>query len=63
MITPENGAQFIDTRYWRPVTLFGLSTDTKPTENTANGAAFIEMDTGTLYFFDAENQEWLEWGG
>lgn len=61
MITPENGAQFIDTRYWRPKTFYGLSTDTKPTENIVNGSAFIEMDTGTLYFFDQAGKTWLEW--
>ena len=40
----------------------GLSTDSKPTENVPNGAAFIEMDTGKLYFYDADNQQWREWG-
>lgn len=38
----------------------GLSTDTKPTENVANGTIFIEMDTGKLYMFDLENEEWKE---
>ena len=63
MITPANGALWIETRYRRPVTLYGLSTDQKPTENIVNGSAFIEMDTGTLYFFDQTNSSWLEWGG
>ena len=35
-----------------------LSTDTKPTENIENGSVLIEMDTGTVYFFDLENEEW-----
>lgn len=48
MITPENGAQYITNRYWRPQTFFGLSTDTKPTDNIVNGSVFIEMDTATL---------------
>lgn len=39
----------------------GLSTDAKPT-TTENGAVFIEMDTSKVYFFDAGNSEWLEWG-
>lgn len=43
-------------------TLYGTSTDTKPTEGVGNGWAFVEMDTGTLYFFDGEGQQWLEWG-
>lgn len=41
---------------------YGLSTDTKPTEGVGNGSAFIEMDTSKVYFFDAGNSEWLEWG-
>ncbi len=40
----------------------GLSTDEKPTslgdENIENGSIFIEIDTGKLFFFDAENEEW-----
>ncbi len=39
-----------------------LSTDTKPTEGIANGSVCIEMDTGKIYFYDAANAEWLEWG-
>ena len=39
----------------------GLSSDEKPIA-TENGAAFIEMDTSKVYFFDAGNSEWLEWG-
>ena len=44
-------------------TFFGLSTDDKPSATKVNnGATFIEMDTGKIYFFDAENSEWVEWG-
>ena len=42
----------------------GLSTDEKPTEyngkKIANGSAFIEIDTGTVYLFDIESEEWKE---
>lgn len=38
-------------------TYVGLSTDDKP-EGVANGSIFIEMDTGTVYFYDAEGEEW-----
>lgn len=38
----------------------GLSTDTKPTENIGNGSSFIEMDTGKIYFYNAETEQWLE---
>lgn len=43
------------------VELYGLSTDTKPTTGVMNGSSFVEMDTGKLYFFDAEGSEWKEW--
>ena len=42
-------------------TLYGLSTDTKPT-NVNNGTCFVEMDTGKVYFFDAAGSQWLEPG-
>lgn len=35
----------------------GLSTDSKPM-NLDNGATFLEMDTGEIYFFDKENNMW-----
>lgn len=41
---------------------YGLSTDEKPTD-ALNGACFIEMDTGKIYFFDAANESWIEFGG
>lgn len=44
------------------VELRGLSTDTKPTtidnKKIDNGSIFVEIDTGTIYFYDLENQEW-----
>ena len=40
---------------------YGLSTDAKPTD-ALNGACFIEMNTGKIYFFDADNATWREWG-
>ena len=53
------------TSYEPGTTLFqfaGLSTDTKPTgDSVQNGSSYIEMDTGKLYFFDAEGSEWKEW--
>ena len=38
----------------------GLSTDTKPTE-TANGSVFLEIDTGKVFCYDAENKTWIAW--
>ena len=44
--------------------LRGLSTDTKPTEKDgkeiANGSVFVEINTGKIFFFDAENKQWKE---
>ena len=46
-------------------TFAGLSTDTKPTgDNIQNGSTYIEMNTGKLFFYDAEGaagEEWKEW--
>lgn len=40
----------------------GLSTDTKPTtidgKLIGNGSAFIEIDTGKVLFYNADNQTW-----
>lgn len=41
----------------------GLKDDTKPTAGVRNGSSFIEMNTGKVYIFDAENGEWDEIGG
>lgn len=44
--------------------LRGLSTDTKPTEigdeKVDNGSVFIEINTGKIFMYDFENQEWGE---
>ena len=37
----------------------GLSTDEKPTD-TANGATFIEIDTGDIYMFDETSGQWYK---
>ena len=45
------------------VDLRGLSTDTIPTSLTdgaiENGSSFIAIDTGDVYFYDGENEEWI----
>ena len=52
-----------DGKYMSAVTLYGLSTDTKPT-NVGNGSRFIEIDnvgkadTPSEFVFDAENATW-----
>lgn len=46
------------------VELRGLSTDTKPTtlggKTIENGSVFIEIDTGKMYMYDLENEQWKE---
>lgn len=46
------------------VELRGLSTDDKPTEvngsKIENGSMFIEIDTGKIYMYDLENEQWKE---
>ena len=41
----------------------GLSTDSKPTiaqyPSMMNGSSFFEMDTKKLYYYDAENAQWV----
>ena len=49
MVTVDNGT----------TTYNGLSTDEKPI-NGRNGDAYIEIDTGKLFMYDAENAEWKE---
>lgn len=42
-----------------PHELYGLSTDTKPTE-VPNASVFYEMDTKAVFMFCAQNKRWLE---
>jgi len=37
----------------------GLSTDTKPAM-AANGSSFLEMDTGDMYYWDADSEAWIK---
>ena len=39
---------------------YGLSTDTKPTENVATGSVFLEVDTGKTFLYDEEGEDWTE---
>ena len=51
-------------KYWgsalNDVTVYCLSTDTKPTENMYNGFKCVEIDTGAKYFFDGKSNDWVE---
>ena len=38
-------------------TIYGKSTDVKPTERIGNGSVFHEIDTSKTYLFDEEHKE------
>lgn len=40
----------------------GLSTDTKPS-GAPNGSMFMEINTGKVFMYDAENDYWYQIGG
>ena len=47
----------------KPMELYGLSTDEKPTEKFGhttipNGSTFVEMDTLNVYFYDSDSDSW-----
>ena len=39
---------------------YGLHDDDKPTTGVPNASVFYEMDTQTLYMFDADSGDWVE---
>lgn len=46
-------------------TLYGISADTKPTESynglpIANGSAYVEIDTGYVYLYNAAGTAWVK---
>lgn len=63
MVTQDKQWQTVGSKDTKNTVFYGMSTDEKPIANTANGSVFIEMDTAKLYFYDAENTTWYEFGG
>lgn len=59
MVTNAKAAQAIAGRFVLPTTLYGLSTDTKPTD-VANGPTFYEIDTDKMYRFNYSGATWTE---
>ena len=55
MITNASTANYIT----KPHEIYGLSTDTKPTD-VPNASAFYEMDNKKMWLYDEENSKWLE---
>ena len=62
MVTADKKTQEVAGQMTTNVTLYGLSTDSKPVD-CGNGSAFVEMDTGKVYFFNAAASAWAEFGG
>ena len=61
MISKKYGSQYDLQNDGRTTEFYGKSTDTKPVDSSvANGSVFVEMDTGKVYMFDAEDNEWIE---
>ena len=59
------GAQYFDADgklLDSPIKGFCLSTDTKPAE-AVNGSVLIEMDTGDVYLFDGDSEDWVKYTG
>lgn len=44
-------------------TIYGKSTDVKPTNRIGNGSVFHEIDTSKTYLFDEEHKEWCQVSG
>ena len=60
MVTEAKGIQIVNGYVEPPKEYRGLSTDSKPA--AANGSTFLEMDTGKIYFYNADGSTWIEWG-
>ena len=60
MVTPSQYVK--EGKYYGAEIYWGLSTDSAKPTDCGNGSLFVEMDTSLLYFYDAENADWLEWG-
>jgi hypothetical protein len=57
-ITPSGAAtSFGGDRY---VELAGISSEEKPTGNFLSGSLFLEVDTGTVFFYNRAAAEWVE---
>lgn len=60
MITPNEYIK--DGKYMGAEMYYGLSSDQTKPAGVGNGSVLIEMDTSTIFFYDAESGDWLEWG-
>lgn len=61
MITFETVTPYPDGKFYKEGAC--LSSDTKPTNDPLlmNGSKLLEIDTSTLYMYDAANKTWKAW--
>lgn len=59
MITKVFKSNELANKYYTAVELYGLSTDSKPTDEQ-NGTLFLEMDTKKVYIFNGASSTWIE---
>ena len=58
MVTNNKAAAYRPDRTEKPfIEGVCLSTDDKPTD-VANGSSLMEMDTGKVYMYDEEGEQW-----
>lgn len=56
----EVESQIFDTTGVKYVTIFGTSSETKPTSGIITGSVFVEVDTGKAYLFNETASAWVE---
>lgn len=56
----EVESQIFDTTGVKYVTIYGTSSETKPTTGIITGSAFVEVDTGKVYLFNETTSAWVE---
>lgn len=56
----EVESQIFDTTGVKYVTIFGTSSETKPTNGIITGSVFVEVDTGKAYLFNEDTSAWVE---
>lgn len=50
----------IDSNGKRYVTIFGTSSESKPTQQITMGSVFVEVDTGKAFLFNETTSAWVE---
>ena len=56
----EVESQIFDTTGVKYVTIFGTSSETKPTTGIITGSVYVEVDTGKAFLFNETTSAWVE---